>query len=149
MKTFLPKMRYLRWHSPSSWDFHSYPIFIRDIDICLNSDKIIRDKMEGKMLEWTGEPDEEKLNELMSLSFEEKEKIAMDITKDSILNVLHIDTTVEFDNIYLYIEKMRKLWRFNLVRERRGDIEDIKIAENKEERCKKLIIESLKNAIEK
>lgn len=101
------------------------------------------------MLEWTGEPDEEKLNELISLSFEEKEKIAMDITKDSILNVLHIDTTVEFDNIYLYIEKMRKLWRFNLVRERRGDIEDIKIAENKEERCKKLIIESLKNAIEK
>ena len=131
------------------------------------------------MLEWTGEPDEEIITKLMSLSFEEKEKIAMDITKDSILiaknplvcfsggkkstvllhllkqsyvgalNVLHIDTTVEFDNIYLYIEKMRKLWRFNLVRERQSDIEDIRIAENKEECCKKLKIEPLKNAIEK
>ena len=56
------------------------------------------------------------------------------------LNVLHIDTTVEFDNVYLYIEKMRKLWRFNLIRKRRGDIEGIRIAENKEECCKKLKI---------
>ena len=65
------------------------------------------------------------------------------------LNVLHIDTTVEFENVYLYIEKMRKLWRFNLIRERRSDIEGIRIAENKEECGKKLIIESLKNAIGK
>ena len=56
------------------------------MDICLTTDKIIREKMEGKMLEWTGEPDEEKLNELISLSFGEKEKIAMDIVKDSIIN---------------------------------------------------------------
>ena len=169
--------------------------------------------MEGKMFEWTGEPDEEKITELISLPFEEKEKIAMNIAKDSIvnaknpfvcfsggkkslvllnliknlslcgapphdpaspvraykkalpkkyytlypikrgydgaLNVLHIDTTVEFDNIYLYIEKMRKLWRFNLIREKQSDIEDIRTAENKEECCKKLKMEPLKNAIEK
>jgi hypothetical protein len=49
-----------------------------------------------------------------------------------------MDTTVEFDNVYLYIEKMRKLLRFTLIRERRSDIEGIKIAKNKEECCKKL-----------
>ena len=65
------------------------------------------------------------------------------------MNVLHIDTTVEFENVYLYIEKMRKLWRFNLIRERRSDIEGIMIAENKEECGKKLNMEPLKNAIEK
>ena len=44
---------------------------------------------------------------------------------------------------------MRKLWRFNLIRERRSVVEDIRIAENKEECCRKLITEPLKNAIEK
>ncbi len=127
-------------------------------------------------LEWCGGPEEEKIT---APPIEEKEKIAIDIAKDSIvnaknpfvcfsggkkstvllhlikrayegtLNVLHVDTTVEFDNIYLYIEKMRKLWRFNLVRERRGNIEDIRIAGNREECCRKLKTEPLENAIEK
>ena len=135
--------------------------------------------MASKMLGWTSKPDEEKITGLSSLSFAEKEKISIDIVKDSIvntknpfvcfsggkksvvllhlikrgcvgaLNVLHIDTTVEFENVYLYIEKMQKLWRFNLVRERRSDIEGIRIAENEEECCRKLITEPLKNAIEK
>lgn len=130
--------------------------------------------MTSNMREWTGEPEGE-----TKLTLVEKERIARDIVKDSVinaknpfvcfsggkkstvllhlikqsyegeLNVLHIDTTVEFDNIYLYIEKMRKLWQFNLVRERRSDIEAIRIAENKEECCKKLIMEPLKNTIEK
>jgi sulfate adenylyltransferase subunit 2 len=32
--------------------------------------------------------------------------------------VLHIDTTIEFPEVYQFIEKMRKLWGFRLVRER-------------------------------
>ena len=40
----------------------------------------------SKMLAWTDEPDKEMITKLMSLSFEEKEKIAMDIVKDSIIN---------------------------------------------------------------
>jgi 3'-phosphoadenosine 5'-phosphosulfate sulfotransferase (PAPS reductase)/FAD synthetase len=94
------------------------------------------------MLEWADAPEGE-----TKLTFVEKERRVKDIMKDSIvnaenpvvcfsrgkkslvllhllkqncdsaLNVLHIDTTVEFE---LYIEKMQKLWQFNLLRERRG-----------------------------
>ena len=77
-------------------------------------------------LGWHNEPEEEKIND------EEKEKLSRDIVKDSItnakisfvcfsggkrstvlrhlikrgyecaLNVLHVDTTVNIDNVYLY-----------------------------------------------
>ena len=42
--------------------------------------------MEGKMLAWADEPDTEMITKLLSLPFEQKEKIARDIVKDSIAN---------------------------------------------------------------
>ncbi len=62
--------------------------------------------------------------------------------------ILQIDTTVEFEDIYNYIEKMKKLWLFKLIRERNEEaLQKLKIAENKEECCGRLKVEALKNII--
>ncbi len=64
--------------------------------------------------------------------------------------VLHIDTSVEFKEIYQYIEKMRKLWGFKLIRERNEEaLKTIKFAEDKEKCCTILKTDALKKAIKK
>ncbi len=64
--------------------------------------------------------------------------------------ILHIDTTVEFPEIYQFIEKIRRLWGLQLIRERNEEaLRTIKIAENKELCCHLLKTEALRNAINK
>jgi phosphoadenosine phosphosulfate reductase len=64
--------------------------------------------------------------------------------------VLHIDTTVEFKEIYHYIEKMKKLWGLKLVNEKNAQaLSTIKIGDNKEKCCETLKNNTLKNAIGK
>ena len=66
------------------------------------------------------------------------------------LPVLHIDTTVYFPEVYQYIDKMKKLWEFSLVRERNEEaLRTIVIAENKELCCHLLKTEALRKAAEK
>jgi phosphoadenosine phosphosulfate reductase len=66
------------------------------------------------------------------------------------LPVLHIDTTVEFPEIYQFIDKMRKLWGFRLLREKNDEaLRTITIAEDKELCCRLLKTEALMNAINK
>jgi phosphoadenosine phosphosulfate reductase len=63
---------------------------------------------------------------------------------------LFIDTTVQFEEIYQFVEKMRKLWRFNLVREKNQEaISSIKIAEDKVECCYQLKTHVPRNSIKK
>lgn len=67
-----------------------------------------------------------------------------------IIPVLHIDTSVEFPEIYQFIEKMRKLWCFSLLRERNEEaLRTITIAEDKKLCCFLLKTEALVRAIEK
>ena len=133
------------------------------------------------MIGWGDVADEEEFRRRIDLPLEEKEKVAMKIVKVSLLyaknpfmsfsggkrslallhlikrchngplNVLHINTTVEFDDLLNYIEKMRKLWRLNLVQTRCKDIkiEKIEIPEDRGNCCTRLKIEPLKEAIEK
>ncbi len=64
--------------------------------------------------------------------------------------ILHIDTTVEFKEIYRYIEKMKKLWGLKLVTEKNEQaLSTIKIGDNKEKCCETLKHNTLKNAIKK
>jgi 3'-phosphoadenosine 5'-phosphosulfate sulfotransferase (PAPS reductase)/FAD synthetase len=66
------------------------------------------------------------------------------------LPVLHIDTSVEFPEIYQFIEKMRKLWSFSLLTERNKEaLRTITIAEDKKLCCFLLKTEALARAIEK
>ena len=65
-------------------------------------------------------------------------------------SVLFIDTTVHFEEVYRFVEKMQKLWRFNLIREKnQEDFSLIKIAEDKIECCDKLKEKVLRNSIRK
>lgn len=64
--------------------------------------------------------------------------------------VLHIDTTVEFKEIYQYIEKMKKLWGLKLINEKNESaLLTIKISENREKCCEILRQNTLNHAIEK
>ncbi len=64
--------------------------------------------------------------------------------------VLHIDTSVEFNEIYQYIEKMKKLWGFRLIKERNEEaLKTIKFAEDREKCCGMLKYISRENAIKK
>jgi phosphoadenosine phosphosulfate reductase len=66
------------------------------------------------------------------------------------VNVLFIDTSVHFHEIYLFIEKMRRLWGFNLVKEENEEaLKAIKIAEDKAECCLHLKSHVLKNSMKK
>lgn len=68
----------------------------------------------------------------------------------STINVLFIDTSVHFNEIYLFVEKMQKLWGFNLIKERnREALKTLKIAQDKAECCLKLKAEVLRDAISK
>ena len=117
------------------------------------------------------------INKLTGLPLEEKEKISLEMIGVSMrearnpwvsfsggkkslvllhlvkrcnsgkINVLHADTTVEFDNIINYIDKMRRLWGFNLLKACADNI-NINIAENKIECCKQLILDPIGKAVE-
>ena len=64
--------------------------------------------------------------------------------------VLHIDTTANFHEIYLYIEKMRKLWGFRLFREKNDEaLKTIEIAKDGTQCCEVLKAQALRMAIEK
>ena len=66
------------------------------------------------------------------------------------LPVLHIDTTVEFSEIYKFIDKICKLWGIRLIRERNEVASrTIEIAEDKELCCRLLKTEALDKAIYK
>ena len=66
------------------------------------------------------------------------------------LPVLHIDTTVYFPEVYQYIDKMKKLWGFSLVREWNEEaLRTISIAEDKKLCCRLLKTETLRKAIDK
>jgi len=66
------------------------------------------------------------------------------------VNVLFIDTSAHFNEIYLFIEKMRRLWGFNLIKEKNEEaLKGLKIAEDKTECCLQLKGIALKNSIEK
>lgn len=66
------------------------------------------------------------------------------------LPVLHIDTTVEFPEVYQFIEKMRRLWGFLLVTERNENaLRTIRIAEDRQLCCRQLKMEALRKAIDK
>ena len=64
--------------------------------------------------------------------------------------VLHIDTSVRFKEIYQYLDKMSRLWRFDLVTERNEEaLRTLKIAENPADCCKQLKADALKYAVKK
>ena len=66
------------------------------------------------------------------------------------LPVLHIDTTAYFPEVYQFIDKMKKLWGFSLVRERNEEaLRTISIAEDKKSCCRLLKTETLQKAIDK
>ena len=116
------------------------------------------------------------IERLVGLPLEEKEKISLEMISGSIseannqyalfsggkrslvllhlmkrlglgrLNVLHVETAAEFDNIINYIDKMRRLWGFNLINIKANNI-SINIAENRQECCKQFILNPLRKAI--
>lgn len=66
------------------------------------------------------------------------------------VNVLFIDTAVHFHEIYLFVEKMRRLWGLNLNVEKNEEaLRTIRIAEDKTECCFQLKTQTLKNSIKK
>ena len=66
------------------------------------------------------------------------------------LSVLFIDTSAHFSEIYHFIEKMQKLWRFNLVIEKNEEaLGLIKVAKDKAECCYQLKTQVLRNSIKK
>lgn len=130
--------------------------------------------MEPLRMGSSSQPDQGKINSIR-LATEEKEKISLDAIRDALvkkdnpyisfsggkrslvlldmarrissqkLNVLYVDTGVEFNAILEYMEKMRKLWRFELKRlPSEGMLPSL---DNKAECCKRLIHERLGEAI--
>jgi phosphoadenosine phosphosulfate reductase len=66
------------------------------------------------------------------------------------VSVLFIDTSAHFSEIYQFVEKMRKLWRLNLVIEKNEEaLGSIKIAKDKAECCYQLKTRVLRNSIKK
>lgn len=64
--------------------------------------------------------------------------------------VLFIDTSAHFKEIYLFVDKMIKLWNLNLVKEKNEEaLKTIKIAEDKEQCCRQLKAQALINSIKK
>jgi phosphoadenosine phosphosulfate reductase len=67
-----------------------------------------------------------------------------------LIPVLFIDTSVEFKDIYQYIEKMRKLWGFRLITEKNEEVpKTFKFGMDKEKCCNIMKTDTLKNAIKK
>lgn len=118
------------------------------------------------------------MNSLKSETLEEKEIIAKNIILDSIEKaknpfvlfdgdnysmiilhmireiqktpVLFIDTSVKFKEIYQFIEKMRKLWGFKLIRESNEiAIKTIKFGEDKKKCCNLLKTKVLQDSVKK
>jgi phosphoadenosine phosphosulfate reductase len=66
------------------------------------------------------------------------------------VSVLFIDTSAHFSEIYHFIEKMQKLWRFNLVIEKNEEaLGSIKVAKDKTKCCYQLKTQVLINSINK
>ena len=61
------------------------------------------------------------------------------------VTIIHIDTGAEFSAVRSYIQKMKKLWKLNLIIETSGVNKDK--GENKETCCKQYLFEPLKNII--
>lgn len=113
------------------------------------------------------------MNSLKAGTLEDKEIIAKNIILDNIKNVknpfvlfdgdnhsliilhmvkkiqkvpvLFIDTSLEFEEVHRFVEKMRKLWRLDLIKE----INKINIDENDIQRSFQLRTEGIKNAARK
>lgn len=64
------------------------------------------------------------------------------------ITVIHIDTGIEFPAIHSYIQKMKKLWRFNLFIEKSTN-QNKEIAENKRYCCEHLKCKPLMQFIRK
>lgn len=119
---------------------------------------------------------EKGINGLIELPLEEKEKISLKIIRAALakacnpyvsfsggkrslvllhmarrsqrkLKALHIDTGAEFDNLLLYMEKMRRLWGFDLLRTPSGE-KQMK-PDHKKDCCKRLILEPQDAAVVK
>lgn len=66
------------------------------------------------------------------------------------VNVLFIDTSAHFDEIYLFVEKIRRLWGLNLKMEKNEEaFKTVKIAEDKAECCSLLKAQPLKHSVRK
>jgi phosphoadenosine phosphosulfate reductase len=66
------------------------------------------------------------------------------------VSVLFIDTSAYFNEIYHFIEKIKKLWRFNLIIEKNKEaLGSIKIAEDKAECCLQLKTKVRRDSIKK
>lgn len=66
------------------------------------------------------------------------------------VNVLFIDTSAHFREIYLFVEKIRRLWGLNLKVEKNEEaLKIIRIAEDKAECCLQLKVQALKHSIKK
>lgn len=66
------------------------------------------------------------------------------------VGVLHIDTTVDFPEVYAFIDKMSKLWNFVYIREKNSEaLQRISIASNRCECCTELKVKTLAMAIAK
>jgi len=64
--------------------------------------------------------------------------------------VLHVDTSARFDEVYRYIDKMRKLWGLDLITVRNEEaLRKVTIAENREHCCGLLKADALSHAVEK
>ena len=64
--------------------------------------------------------------------------------------VLFIDTSVKFKEIYQFIEKMRKLWGFKLIREsNEAVLKTIKFGEDRNKCCNMLKTKAIEDAIKK
>lgn len=87
-------------------------------------------------------------NPFISFSGGKKSLVLLHLARrhSSQLNVLHINTALEFDSLLSFVEKMRRLWRFNLIRAH-GECTGIKAAESVEECCDRLLIRPLNEVI--
>lgn len=66
------------------------------------------------------------------------------------VSALFIDTSAHFKEIYLFVDKMIKLWNLNLVKEKNEEaLKTIKIAEDKQHCCMQLKAQVLINSIKK
>lgn len=84
-----------------------------------------------------------------SFSGGKKSLVLLDMVKrcsDRKLNVLYVDTGLQFESVLLYINKLKKLWGFNLLS---VNVENTlaRLSEGKERCCGLQIIETIKRSV--
>lgn len=102
------------------------------------SDSMKKFRNEDVVVAWTGGKDSTSVLHLIRLYY----------NGNILLRIFNIDTSVKFKEIYEFINILRKQWNLNVIRLKHPDAENIvKTSKNREECCKLLKIDVLKQAI--